>query len=56
MKDGWAILRLLMAETHPRRVTEMRSVVDFYVRDAEPPEAAAAPALPGTVAIVTSNP
>jgi glycosyltransferase involved in cell wall biosynthesis len=32
--DGWAILRLIVGEAHPRRVTELRSVVDFYVSDA----------------------
>jgi glycosyltransferase involved in cell wall biosynthesis len=52
MKDGWAILRLLMAEAHPRRVTEMRSVVDFYLAD---DQAADAPAVPRTVAVMTSN-
>ena len=29
--DGWAILSLILAEAHPRRVTELRSVADFYV-------------------------
>jgi glycosyltransferase involved in cell wall biosynthesis len=33
MTDGWAILKLIVGEAHPRRVTELRSVVDFYVAD-----------------------
>jgi glycosyltransferase involved in cell wall biosynthesis len=31
LTDGWSILRLILGEAHPRRVTEMRSVADFYV-------------------------
>ncbi|MDP9255531.1 MAG: hypothetical protein M3Q31_03105, partial [Actinomycetota bacterium] len=38
--DGWAILTLILAEAHPRRVTEMRSVADFYVtQNSEWPQA-----------------
>ena len=38
--DGWAILTLILAEAHPRRVTELRSVADFYVtQDFEWPQA-----------------
>jgi glycosyltransferase involved in cell wall biosynthesis len=33
MSDGWAILKLIVGEAHPRRVTELRSVVDFYVSE-----------------------
>jgi glycosyltransferase involved in cell wall biosynthesis len=35
MSDGWKILKLIVGEAHPRRVTELRSVVDFYVGDSE---------------------
>jgi glycosyltransferase involved in cell wall biosynthesis len=37
MSDGWKILKLIVGEAHPRRVTELRSVVDFYVSDPEEP-------------------
>ena len=38
--DGWAILTLILAEAHPRRVTELRSVADFYVtQNSEWPQA-----------------
>jgi glycosyltransferase involved in cell wall biosynthesis len=36
LTDGWAILRLILDEAHPRRVVEMRSVADFYVGQREP--------------------
>jgi glycosyltransferase involved in cell wall biosynthesis len=37
MSDGWKILKLIVGEAHPRRVTELRSVVDFYLTDPDEP-------------------